>query len=61
MGYIQKVEHEIRELLANTRFEIEPEDEQLITAFVKEKVLESYRNGIVEGKNPKKKTKTQKK
>ena len=41
MGYIQEVEQGLRVLLVNTR----PDDQEAIVRFVKEKVLESYRNG----------------
>ena len=41
MSYIHEVEQGLRVLLTNTR----PEDREAIVRFVKEKVLESYRNG----------------
>ena len=43
MGYIHDLERELRELLRNS-------DEVLLIKFVKEKVLESYRNGIMAAK-----------
>ena len=43
MGYIQAFEHEFRELLQQG-------DEQAIVRFAKEKLLESYRNGITAAK-----------
>ncbi len=53
MGYIQDIERDVKELLCHN----DPDD---VIRFVKEKVLESYRNGIAEGKNPKKKIETEK-
>lgn len=48
MGYIQDIEREVRELL-------DAGDTDAVVRFVKEKVLESYKNGIKEGKKPKQK------
>ena len=64
MGYIQDVERELRILFreapedANDKVVAVVSVDELIT-FVKQKVLESYRNGIAEGKNPRKKIKTE--
>ena len=52
MGYIQEVERKFRHLYRNTPVD-RIEDE--LATFVNEKVLESYKNGIKEGKKPKKK------
>ena len=43
MGYIQDFERELTTLLENG-------DEQAIVKFVKEKVIESYKNGIMSAK-----------
>ena len=52
MGYIQDVEREVRHLYRHTPVD-RIEDE--LARFVKEKALESYKNGIEEGKKPEKK------
>ena len=46
MGYIIDIEKELHELLENMR----PEDRPPVITFVKEKVLESYKNGIMSAK-----------
>jgi len=46
MGYIQDLEQELNEMLSDL-----PEERQKkIIRFIKEKVLESYKNGIVSAK-----------
>lgn len=45
MGYIQDIERDVRGLL-------DAGDTDSVVSFVKEKVLESYKNGIEEGKKP---------
>ncbi len=48
MGYIQDIEREFKELL-------DASDTDAVVRFFKDKVLESYKNGIEEGKKPTKK------
>ena len=48
MGYIQDIERDVRGLL-------NAGDTDAVVRFVKDKVLESYKNGIEEGKKPTKK------
>ena len=48
-GYLRDIDKELKKLLAE-------EDDDATTRFVKEKVLESYRNGIDVGKSTKKMT-----
>ena len=43
MGYIQDLERELRRLLAEG-------DDEIVIKFVKEKILESYKNGLRDGK-----------
>ncbi len=46
MGYIQDLEQELNEMLSDL-----PEERQKkIIRFIKEKVLESYKNGIISAK-----------
>ena len=47
MGYIHDVERGLRVLLANVR----PDDQEAIVRYCKDKILESYRNGIETAKN----------
>ena len=47
MGYIHDVERGLRVLLTNVR----PDDQEAIVRFCKDKILESYRNGMETGKN----------
>ena len=47
MGYINEVEQGLRVLLVNTR----PDDREAIVRYCKDKILESYRNGIETAKN----------
>ena len=47
MGYIYDVEKGLRVLLANVRLD----DQEAIVRFCKDKILESYRNGMDAGKN----------
>ena len=47
MGYIHDVEKGLRVLLANVR----PDDQEAIVRYCKDKILESYRNGIETAKN----------
>ena len=47
MGYIHDVEKGLRVLLANVR----PDDQEAIVRFCKDKILESYRNGMETAKN----------
>ena len=47
MGYIQDIERDVKELLCHN----DPDD---VIRFVKEKVLESYKNGLRDGKKPRK-------
>ena len=42
MGYIHDVEKGLRSLLAN----VEQEDQEAIVRYCKDKILESYRNGM---------------
>ncbi len=49
-GYLRDIEKELKKLLAEG-------DDEATVRFVKEKVLESYRNGIDVGKSTKKTTK----
>ena len=48
MGYMQDVEQELRQRLADFQDTVIPMD--AVVTFVKEKLLESYRNGIAAGK-----------
>ncbi len=46
MGYIHDVERQLRKLLDNRQYEaLTEDDERALVMFVKEKILESYRNG----------------
>ena len=47
MGYIHDVEKGLRVLLASVR----PDDQEKIVRYCKDKILESYRNGIETAKN----------
>ncbi len=47
MGYINDVEQGLRVLLTNTR----PDDQEAIVRYCKDKILESYRNGVDAGTN----------
>ncbi len=47
MGYINDVEQGLRVLLTNTR----PDDQEAIVRYCKDKILESYRNGVEVGAN----------
>ncbi len=53
MGYIQDIERDVKELLCHN----DPDD---VVNFVKEKVLESYKNGLRDGKKPRKQSETKK-
>lgn len=47
MGYIYDVEKDLRVLLANVR----PDDQEAIIRYCKDKILESYHNGVDAGTN----------
>ena len=47
MGYIHEVEKGLRVLLAN----VQPDDQEAIVRYCKDKILESYRNGQEAAKN----------
>lgn len=46
MGYLQEFEQELKARLAN----LEEREQKDVIRFVKEKILESYRNGIMSAK-----------
>ena len=46
MGYIQEIEEELQTRLAN----LEEREQKEVIRFVKEKILESYKNGIAYAK-----------
>ena len=47
MGYIQDVEKGLRALLAT----VQPDDQEAIVRYCKDKILESYHNGMEAAKN----------
>lgn len=51
MSYLQEAEKGLKTLLAG----IDPEKQKAVIGFFKEKVLESYRNGLEAGERPKNK------
>ena len=58
MAYLQDVEREFLQLYEETLRDYDHKD--VLVDFVTTKVLQSYHNGIAEGKNPRKKTKAEK-
>jgi hypothetical protein len=46
MGHLQNIDAEVRKLRASLRFEIADQDFDALVRWVKERVLESYRNGL---------------